>query len=49
MKTFFSQRVNQWLSLALIGLLCFWTVIYYFGHKAYDFRSTHRVDAALIN
>lgn len=45
MKSFFSQRVNQWLGLALVGLLCVWTVIYYFGHKAYDFGDAYAANA----
>jgi hypothetical protein len=40
MKTsFFSlaalkQPVNQWLCIAFISLLCFWTVLYYSTEKA---------------
>ncbi len=30
----FKQRVNQWLSIALICLMCFWTVLYYLTNKA---------------
>jgi len=26
---FFKQKVNQWLCIALVGLMCFWTVLYY--------------------
>ncbi len=28
------QPVNQWLCIALISLLCFWTVLYYFTQTA---------------
>ncbi len=34
MPIFFKQRVNQWLCIALIGLMCFWTVLYYVTNKA---------------
>lgn len=34
MPAFFKQQVNQWLCIALIGLMCFWVVLYYLGHKA---------------
>lgn len=34
MPPFFKQRVNQWLCIALISLMCFWTVLYYLTHKA---------------
>jgi hypothetical protein len=33
MPYFFKQRINQWLCLALIGLMCFWTVLYYLSNK----------------
>ena len=32
--SFFKQQVNQWLCIALIGLMCFWTVLFYLTHKA---------------
>ncbi len=28
------QPVNQWLCIAFISLLCFWTLLYYFTQKA---------------
>ena len=34
MPIFLQQRVNQWLCLALISLMCFWTVLYYVTDKA---------------
>lgn len=34
MYNFLTQRINQWLCIALIGLMAFWVVLYYFSHKA---------------
>ncbi len=34
MPIFLRQRVNQWLCIALLGLMCFWTVLYYLTNKA---------------
>lgn len=34
MPSFLKQSINQWLCIALIGLMTFWTVLYYVGHKA---------------
>ncbi len=34
MPVFLKQKVNQWLSIALIGLMCFWTVLFYVTHRA---------------
>ena len=28
------QRVNQWLCIAFIAILCVWIVLYYFTQKA---------------
>lgn len=36
MPAFLKQRVNQWLCIALLGLMCFWTVLFYFTHKAQE-------------
>ena len=36
MPVFFKQRVNQWLCIALICLMGFWTVLYYFTSKAQE-------------
>lgn len=38
-KKFFSlaelkQPVNQWLCIAFLGVLCFWTLLYYASQKA---------------
>jgi hypothetical protein len=27
------QPVNQWLGIALISIMCFWVVLFYFTHK----------------
>ena len=27
------QPVNQWLCIAFVGVLCFWTLLYYFTQK----------------
>jgi hypothetical protein len=37
MHNFLHQNVNRWLCIALLCLMCFWVVLYYFGHKAQDF------------
>ncbi len=34
MPVFLKQRVNQWLCLALLALMCFWVVLYYLTAKA---------------
>ncbi len=34
MPVFFKQTVNQWLCIALVCLMCFWTVLYYLANKA---------------
>ncbi len=34
MPAFFKQSVNQWLCIALLGLICFWVVLYYLSNKA---------------
>lgn len=34
MRAFLTQKVNQGLCIALISLMAFWTVLYYFTHKA---------------
>lgn len=28
------QPVNQWLGIALVSLMCFWVVLYYFAQKS---------------
>ncbi len=35
MPAIFKQNVNQWLCIALLGLMCFWVVLYYLSNKAY--------------
>lgn len=34
MPAFLKQQVNQWLCIALIALMAFWTVLYYMTNKA---------------
>ncbi len=34
MPAFLKQQVNQYLCLALLALMCFWTVLYYLTDKA---------------
>jgi hypothetical protein len=34
MPPFFKQRINQWLCIALLALMCFWTVLYYITAQA---------------
>ena len=34
MHTGLKQNVNQWLCIALVSLMCFWTVLFYFTNKA---------------
>ncbi len=34
MPTFLKQQINQWLCIALMALMCFWTMLYYVSHKA---------------
>ncbi len=34
MPVFLKQKVNQWLCIALISLMTFWTVLYYLSNKA---------------
>ena len=34
MPSIFHQNINQWLCITLICLMCYWTVLYYLGHKA---------------
>lgn len=34
MPAFLKQQVNQWLCIALVCLMAFWTVLYYFTNKA---------------
>lgn len=31
---FIRQNVNPWLAIALIGLMAFWTILFYLTHKA---------------
>ncbi|MDE2038025.1 MAG: hypothetical protein KGI69_02270 [Patescibacteria group bacterium] len=40
-RPFFSfdlrQPINQWLGIALVGLMCFWVVLYYLVNKTAAF------------
>jgi hypothetical protein len=45
MPSFFRQKVNQWLCIALISLMCFWTVLYYLTNKAQAIGNTLVVDS----
>ncbi len=46
MPNFLTQKVNQWLCIALLGLMCFWTVVYYLGHKVQAFGSGISTDTS---
>ncbi|MDE1974931.1 MAG: hypothetical protein KGI49_00220 [Patescibacteria group bacterium] len=39
------QPVNQWLGIALIGVMCFWVVLYYFVHKTEAFAESVTAEA----
>lgn len=39
------QPVNQWLCIAFLGLLCFWTVLIYSTYKAYSIADVFSVSA----
>ncbi len=34
MNSFFKQHINQWLGIALLVVMCGWTVMYYTINKA---------------
>lgn len=34
LKSNLRQPVNQWLAVTLIAVFAFWTILYYFVHKA---------------
>ena len=40
-NTYIHQRVNSYLCIALIGLMTFWTVLYYATHKAAAFADEY--------
>lgn len=42
------QTVNQWLSIALISLICFWVVLFYFVNKTRDIASAITFDVTEI-
>jgi len=35
------QPVNQWMGIALIGMMCFWVVLYYFVNKTEAFGNNY--------
>jgi hypothetical protein len=41
------QPVNQWLCVAFLGLLCFWTVLIYASSKAYSIADAFSIKANL--
>lgn len=49
MHKFLQQNINQWLCMALIGLMCFWVVLYYLGHKAQDLGESMIVNASELS
>ncbi len=34
MPAFLKQQINQWLCIALIALMCVWTLLYYTTNRA---------------
>lgn len=36
------QPVNQWISIAFIGVLCVWVVIYYFNNRIQGIDEIYR-------
>jgi hypothetical protein len=40
-NTYIHQRVNSYLCFALIGLMAFWTVLYYATHKTEAFANNY--------
>lgn len=48
MKNFFVQKVNSPLCIILVGLMAFWTVLYYFTHKAQAIADNLAVDEAAV-
>jgi hypothetical protein len=36
-KNFFKQDINSYLCIALLGLMAFWTCLYYLVHRAEAF------------
>jgi hypothetical protein len=39
-----NQPVNQWLAIAFIGLICFWTVLTYVTGKAQAISDSYIID-----
>lgn len=42
------QRVNQWLCIAFIAILCVWIILYYFTQKAQIIEDTYATSYSLI-
>lgn len=42
------QTVNQWLSIALISLMCFWVVLFYLVNKTKDIGSALTFDVTEV-
>lgn len=39
-----NQPVNQWLAIAFVGLICFWTVLTYVTEKAQAISDSYIID-----
>jgi hypothetical protein len=39
-KNFFKQDINSYLCIALLGLMAFWTCLYFLVHKAEAFGNS---------
>jgi hypothetical protein len=48
MPAFLKQGVNQWLCIALLALMCFWTMLYYMTNKAQALGESYSVDQASV-
>ncbi len=44
-NTFIHQKVNAYLCFALLGLMTFWTVLFYATHKATVFADNYNQSA----
>ncbi len=49
MPEFFKQKINQWLCIALVALMCFWTVLYYFTNKAIAIGNDLVIDETIFS
>ncbi len=48
LPAFLRQQVNQWLCIALIGLMGFWTVLYYLTDKAEAIGNSTADDKSIV-